>query len=111
MGYVAVVVNQTGLGRYPPDRILLDPQHRNHLKGFLQWTTFSSRGAALEEGTRITLRISIIDKLGHESKEVIFPFTFISEVRGQDELPTPFGEENIPRIGYISIDLINPNQG
>lgn len=111
MDYVAVVVNQTGLGRYSPDRILLDPQHRNHLKGFLQWNTFSSRGAALEEGTRITLRISIIDKLGHESKEVIFPFTFVSGVRGQDKLPTPFDEENIPRIGYISIDLINPNQG
>ena len=25
MNYVIVVVNQTGQGRYPPDRILLDP--------------------------------------------------------------------------------------
>ncbi len=36
MDYVVVVVDQTGEGRYPSDRILINPQHRNHLKGFLQ---------------------------------------------------------------------------
>jgi hypothetical protein len=111
MHYVAVVVNQTGQGRYPTDRIFLDPQHRKHLKGFLQWNTSSSRGAALDEGTQITLRISIIDKAGNESNEAIFPYAFVSGVRGQDELPAPFDEKNIPRIGYISIDLVNPNRG
>ena len=110
MDYIIVVVNQTGQGRYPPDRILLDPQHRNHLKGFLQWNTFSSRGSALEEGTLITLRISVIDKLGNKSNEVIFPFTFVSGVRGQGELPSPFDQKDVPRIGYIAIDLINPTR-
>ena len=110
MDYVIVVVNQTGQGRYPPDRILLDPQHRNHLKGFLQWNTFSSRWSALEEGTLITLRISVIDKLGNGSNEVIFPFTFVSGDRGQGELPSPFDQKNVPRVGYIAIDLINPTR-
>jgi len=105
MDYVIIVADQTGLGRYPPDRILLDPQYRNHLKGFLQWNILGSR--VTPEGTRITLRISIIDKLGHESNEVIFPFAFESGVRGQDELPAPFGEGNLPRIGYLGIDLVN----
>jgi hypothetical protein len=111
MDYVVVVVNQPGQSQYPPDRILLDPRHRNHLKGFLQWNTFSSKGGTLEEGTRITVRVSIIDKLGNESKEVIFPFTFSSGVTGQqDKLPPPFSGEEIPRIGYIGIDLTNPTQ-
>jgi len=111
MDYVAVVVDQAGIGRYPTDYILVDPQHRNHLKGFLQWNTFSSKGGDLEEGTQITLRVSIIDKAGNESNEVIFPFTFVSGVRGKDESPASFGEEDIPRIGYISIDLIIPTGG
>jgi len=108
MDYVIVVVDQVGQGRYPPDRILLDPQHRSHLKGFLQWNTTSSREASLGEGTRISLRISIIDKQGNEGNEVIFPFTFVSGVRVQDKLPDLFDEQSIPRIGYIDIDLINP---
>ena len=110
MDYVIVVVDQPGQGRYPPDRILLDPRHRNHLKGFLQWNTFSSGGGALQEGTQITVRISIIDKPGNESNEVIFPFTFVSGVRGQDKLPAPFDDINIPRIGLIGIDLRNQSQ-
>ncbi len=99
MDYLIVVVDQIGQSRYPADRILLDPQHRNHLKGFLQWNTPSSGTGALPEGTQITVRISIIDKPGNESKEVIFPFTFVSGVRSQDELPSPFDGVNIPRIG------------
>ncbi len=110
MDYVIVVVDQAGQGRYPPNRILLDPQHRNRLKGFLQWNTFSSGAGVLPEGTQITVRISIIDKPGNESKEVIFPFTFVSGVKDQDKLPAPFNDTNIPRIGYIGIDLMNPNQ-
>jgi hypothetical protein len=111
MEYVAVVVDQPGVGRYPTDFILLDPQHRNHLKGFLQWNTFSSRGADLQEWTQITLRVSIIDKAGNESNEVVFPFTFVSGVKVQDELPATFDQGNIPRLGYIDIDLIRPDSG
>ena len=109
MDYIVVVVNQPGQGSYPPDRILLDPRHRNHLKGFLQWNTFSSKAGSLDEGTRITVRISIIDKLGNESKEAVFPFTFGSGLRGQDKVPLPFSED-VPRIGYIGVDLVGSTQ-
>ncbi len=111
MDYVIVVVDQPGQGRYPADRILLDPQHRNHLKGFLQWNTLSLTGSVLEEGTQITLRVSIIDRFGNESNEVTFPFTFASGAsRDQGALAAPFDQENLPRIGYIGIHLINPNR-
>ena len=55
--------------------------------------------------------VSIIDKAGNESNEVVFPFTFVSGVKVQDELPATFDQGNIPRIGYISIDLVRPDRG
>ncbi len=111
MAKIAAVVDQPGQGHYPTDFILLDPQYRNHLKGYLQWNTFSSRGAALKEGDQITLRISIIDKAGNESQEVVFPFTFVSGVQDQAKVPPSFDQGDVPRIGHISIDLINPWKG
>jgi hypothetical protein len=111
MTKIAVVVDQVGYGHYPTDFILLDPQHRKHLKGYLQWNTFSSKGAALKEGDHITLRVSIIDRTGNESKETVFPFTFVSGVQDQANLPAPFDQYNIPRLGYIGIDLVSPNKG
>jgi hypothetical protein len=111
MDYVAVVVDQPGQGRYPTDYILVDPQDQNHLKGFLQWNTHRSKGAALKEGTQITLRVSIIDKAVNESNEVVFPFTFASGFKDHEALPASFDEENIPRLGLISIDLISPDSG
>ena len=111
MAKIATVVDQPGQGHYPTDFILLDPQHRNHLKGYLQWNTFSSRGAALKEGDQITVRVSVIDKAGNESKEVVFPFTFVSGVQDQVKVPPPFDQGNVPRIGHISIDLVSPWKG
>ena len=108
---VAAVVDQPGQGHYPTDFILLDPQYRNHLKGFLQWNTFSSKGGTIREGTQITLRISVIDRAGKESREAAFPFAFVSGVDDQAVAPPPFSGENIPRIGHISIDLVSPERG
>ena len=110
MTKIAAVVDQPGQGHYPTDFVVLDPQHRNHLRGFLQWNTFSSRGRALREGARISLRVSVIDRAGRESKEVLFPFTFMSGVTDQAKAPPPFDGDNIPRIGYLSIDLVNPQE-
>ena len=111
MNYVAVVVDQPGAGRYPTDYIQLDPQHRNHLKGFLQWNTFSSKGTVLKEGTQMTVRVFIIDKAGNESNKVVFPFTFVSGVKSQNKLPDFIDEANIPRLGFISIQLIGQDSG
>ena len=110
MAKIASVVDQAGQGRYPTDYILLDPQYRKHLKGYLQWNTFSSVGRAMKEGDRITLRISVIDKAGHESNEVVFRFTFLSGVNNEETLPAPFDQHNIPRIGHITINLVSPGK-
>ena len=105
---IASVVNQPGYGHYPTDWIYLKPGFQKHFKGYIQWSTFSSKGIALKEGDQIILRVSVIDKLGNESQEVIFPFTFISGVEEQSKPPTPFDQEDIPRLGFISIDLKSP---
>jgi len=107
---IASVVDHTGYGRYPTEWIIIKPQYRNRLKGYIQWNTFSSRSSYLREWTMITLKVSIIDKAGNESNEVIFPFTFETGIKDpyKYELPTPFSGGDLPRLGYIHIDLIEP---
>jgi hypothetical protein len=110
---IASVVDHTGYGRYPPDWIIIKPQYRNRLKGYLQWNTFSSKSFYLREWTIITLKVSIIDKAGNESNEVIFPFTFETGIKNpyEYELPPPFNGGDLPRLGYIAIDLVEPTMG
>ena len=108
---IASVVDQPGYGHYPTDWIILKPQYQEHLIGYLQWNTFSSKASYLPEWTRITMRVSIFDKAGNESNEVVFPFTFESGVKNQYEyqLPAPFDKRNIPRLGHIMVDLYYVN--
>lgn len=107
---IASVVEQTGYGRYPTDWIILKPQYQKHFKGYIQWNTFSSRTSYLREWTQITLRVSIFDKAGNESNEVAFPFTFEYGVKDpyQYKPPAPFDHAEIPRLGYIHINLFEP---
>ena len=107
MDKIAIVVDQIGYGHYPTDWIILKPQYQEHLKGYLQWNTFSSKASHLPEWTRITVKVSIFDKGGNESNEVVFPFTFESGVKNQYEyqLPAPFDQWNIPLLGHIMVDL------
>ena len=106
MDKIAIVVDQTGYGHYPTDWIFLRPQFREHLIGYLQWNTFSSKASNLPEWTRITVKVSIFDKAGNESNQVVFPFTFESGLGNQKyQLPAPFDKETIPRLGNITIDL------
>ena len=107
---IASVVDQPGYGRYPTGWLYIKPEYRKHLKGYIQWNTFSSKTPFLYEWSNITLRVSIIDKAGNESNEVVFPFTFATGVKGQYNytLPAPFDQGNLPRLGYIHIDLFEP---
>jgi len=106
---IAAVVDEPGTGRYPTDWIILSPQYQEHLKGYIQWNTHSLSGN-LQEWTQITLKVSIIDKAGNESNVVVFPFTFERGVKDQYnyKLPPPFDQGNVPKLGYISIDLFPP---
>ncbi|OGP94116.1 MAG: hypothetical protein A2157_00160 [Deltaproteobacteria bacterium RBG_16_47_11] len=105
-------MDQVGYGRYPTDWIYLKPQDQKHFKGYIQWNTFSSKTSYLPEWTQITLRVSVIDKAGNESNEVVFPFTFeITPQQYAYKLPAPFDQEIPPRLGHIMVDLYYPGQG
>jgi len=107
---IASVVDQRGYGHYPTDFIYIKGPNQKRLRGYIQWNTFSSRTNYLREWTQITLKVSIIDRAGNESNEVVFPFTFESGVKGKypSNLPPPFDQGNLPRLGYIFIDLFEP---
>lgn len=107
---IASVVDQPGYGHYPTDWLYIKPQYQKHLKGYLQWNTFSSKAPYLREWTNITLKVSIFDKAGNESNEIVFPFTFETGVKDpyNYKLPAPFDRGDLPRLGYIHIDLFEP---
>jgi len=105
---IASTVDQPGWGHYFTDTILIKPQNRNHLKGYVQWNTFSSKTHYLREFTIITLKVSIFDKAGNESNVVVFPFQFVSRGVPKYELPSPFNEGDM-RLGYVHIDLYEPS--
>ena len=107
---IASVVDQPGYGHYPTDWIILKPEYRKHLRGYIQWNTFSSRAPYLGEWTNISLKVSIIDKAGNESNVVVFPFEFVSGVKNPYKytLPALFDQGNLPKLGNIFIDLVEP---
>lgn len=107
---IATVVDQVGYGRYPTSWIYLEPQYQHHLTGYLQWNTFSSHASWMPEWTQITIQVSVFDTAGNESNTVVFPFEFVSEVVPQPSPPPPFDQEDIPRLGFVDIDLFNPLQ-
>ncbi len=109
---IASVVEQPAYGTYPTDWIYLKSQYQKSFKGHIQWNTFSSKTAYIKEWTEITLKVSVFDKAGNVSDEVVFPFTFEYGTKSsyQYKLPAPFDQGNLPRLGYIHIDLFEPTQ-
>ncbi len=107
---IGLAVGQPGYGHYPTDWIYLSPQYRKHLKGYIQWNTFSSRTGYIHEWTQITLKVFILDKTGNESNVAVFPFVFESGIPDQYgyKLPAPFDQGEPSRLGYVMIDLIDP---
>jgi hypothetical protein len=105
---IASVVDQVAGGRYPTDWTVIKSPYRKGLRGYLQWNTFSSRAQGMKEWTQIALKVSIIDKAGNESNVVVFPLTFETRGMVEQEPPAPFNQGEIPRLGYIHIDLFNP---
>ena len=101
---IAVEVDQPGVGHYPAHWTVVKPEFQKHFKGYLQWNTRSSRAASMPEWTEITVKVSILDKAGNWSNEVVFPFTFETGVSSYSyKLPPPFDQDDLPRIGYIGI--------
>jgi len=109
---IASVVNQVGVGQYPTDWIYLKSQYQKHFKGYIQWNTFSSRAPYLPEWTQITLTLSVVNKAGIESNEVVFPFTFeITPREYAYKLPAPFDQGDVPKLGYVATQLYYPGMG
>jgi hypothetical protein len=110
---IASIVNHVGYGQYPTDWIILKPKNQKSLRGYIQWNTFSSRTPYLKDWNQITLKVFIIDKAGNESNVVAFPFTFLSGLKDEYnyKLPSPFDQGDLPRLGYITIDLVEPTFG
>jgi hypothetical protein len=107
---IASVVDEVGYGHYPTDWIYLKPEYAKHFRGYIQWNTFSSRAPYITEWTQLTLKVSVFDRNGNESNEVVFPFTFeLTPQQYAYKLPAPFDQGNLPRLGYISIDLFDPS--
>jgi len=107
MSKIVSTVDQPGWGPYFPDIIRIKSQNQHHLKGYIQWNTFSKNAAHMREFTPITLRVSILDRAGNESNAVLFPFQFVSRDTPKYELPSPFNRDDM-RLGYVNIDLYDP---
>ena len=106
---IATVVDQAGYGRYPTSWVYLKPTDHKHFKGYLQWNTFSSKTPFVSEWTQITLTVSVSDKFGNESNALTFPITFEAGVKraASYPVPPPFNQKDVPRLGFINIDLID----
>jgi len=107
---IATSVDQVGYGHYLADWVYLKPPYQHYVIGYLQWNTFSYHASWMPEWTQLTIRVSIFDTNGNESNAVVFPFEFVSQVVRESPLPPPFNQQNLPRLGYIAIDLFNPSQ-
>ena len=105
---IASVVDHVGYGHYPTDWIHLKPQYHQHLKGYLQWNTFSPSTSHISEWTQVTLKVSVFDKTGNESNVAVFGFQFVSEAIPESQPPHPFSEKD-PRLGYLNISLLEPS--
>lgn len=108
MSKITTVVHQVGYGYYSTDWVFVGPQDEHRLLGYLQWNTYSSRASRLPEWTQITIKVNALDTDGSESNTIEFPFEFVSEVIPESRVPPPFNRRNIPRLGYININLWNP---
>ena len=104
---VAVAISQVGYGNYETDWTYLEGDREGRFKGYLQWNTFSKHGP-IPEWTRVSVNISVVDKTGLESNQVVIPMMFESYAVSYAPLPAPFDQRDVPRLGYIHIDLFNP---
>lgn len=105
---IATQASQNGFGGYATDFIFLKPQYRKQFKGYLRFNTYSARASFLPEWTQLKLTISVIDKAGNESAEVVLPVELISNRAPAALLPEAFNDKDLPKIGTIMIDLVNP---
>jgi hypothetical protein len=111
MDRIAVQITQTGYGFYPTSWTVVKPKYEQKFVGYVQWDTFSPGVQRMPEWTRITMNVTIIDKQGFQSKAVAIPYTFVTGAFPSPPLPPPFNQGQMHRMGWIDIDLVNPQGG
>jgi hypothetical protein len=104
---MAVIISQVGYGNYQTDWTYLKEDREGRFNGYLQWNTASSHGN-IPVRTQVTVNISVFDKTGLESNQVVIPMEFESFAVSYAPPPAPFDQGDVPRLGYIRIDLFNP---
>jgi hypothetical protein len=109
MDRVAVQVTQPAMGTYPTSWTFLKLEYRKEFAGYLQWNT-SGKNDTLPEGTPITLNITVHDKGGNVSAEVLLDYQFLTGGPRVSPPPPPFNQANLPRVGRIDVELVNPMQ-
>ena len=110
MQRIGVQVSQVGYGSYPTSWIYLKPEYQKKFVGYLQWNTGSSDARSMPEWTNITINITVFDRAGNQSNSVNIPYQFVSQNFPKAPLPPPFNQGEIPRIGWIDVELVNPLQ-
>lgn len=105
---VAAVVIQVGYGYYPTSWTYLKRESGKSLRGYLQWNTSSSQYQP--EWSRLTLTVSVFDRAGNESNEVVFPYTFETGIRRSSKPTPPFDQGDVARLGYVNVNLYDPSR-
>jgi len=109
---IASVLQQEGVRyRQPVDYIFLKKSDQKYVKGFLSLETYNLREPSATASPRLTLKVTIIDKAGNESKQAVFNLDYVGEESGSGaSLPAPFDQGNIPKLGNILIEGKYPPQ-
>jgi hypothetical protein len=106
---IGTQITQVGYGVYPTDWTYLGAEYRQHFVGYLQWNTGGND--PLPEFTQISINISVFDRWGNQSNQIVLPFEFTLGAPSTIVPPAPFDQADIPRLGYISTELRNPELG
>ncbi len=108
---IAVSAYEVGWGTLPVDWTYLKGQNQKEFKGYLQWNTFSSQAGSLPEWQQVYVTVSVFDKAGNESNEVVFPITFGIGKGTSYQVAAPFDQGNVQRLAYLNIELFDVNRG
>ena len=109
MGEFVCIFDQAGYGSYSPNYVLIRGQHREELRGYLNFFSSAGGGLQLPEWTQLSLTVFIRDKGGNASNKIIFPL--VLSLGAKQELPPhPFDIGGLEKLGTIMVRLVNPWQ-
>jgi hypothetical protein len=111
MERIAVSVTQVGYGSYPTDWTYLKSGYQKKFAGYLMWDTNSSGTTFLPEWTKITINVTVFDRSGNQSNAVIMPHMFALGRPTNPPMPPVFNQGRVPRLGYVDVNLMDPDEG